>query len=242
MVHSRSFDKKDVIMPDIVIPIVFPDYLISVSTPKKRIVIPVLIPGFDILPDKVVIPQTKNKVPQLGHAGVLFIRGATGTTKYYEYGRYVTDHGSVNKLTIRDVKMAKDHPTRASLAYTLSQISAKTGQNGLILGAYIEVDNKYNEMLNYADKRRSQNNNPKREEYKILSNSCLHFMKGVMEAGGVDTPFLIDPRPNSYIEEIRDDFPSLEYNKKTNTLKVEDGPDSLTASSLTKMQQQAASA
>lgn len=123
-------------MPDIAIPIVFPDYLIAVNTPKTKIKVPDLIPGFDLFPDSVVIPETKNKLPELGHAGILFINGASGTTKYYEYGRYASSDGNVRKLPIRDVSMAPDgHPSKASLLYALSQISAGSGQNGRILGA-----------------------------------------------------------------------------------------------------------
>ena len=37
---------------DVVIPIVFPDYLIAVNTPPTRIEVPDLLPGFDV-PDAV---------------------------------------------------------------------------------------------------------------------------------------------------------------------------------------------
>ncbi len=107
-------------MPDIVIPIVFPDYLISVHTQRARLSMPDLLPGFDILPDDIEIPGTENKLPELGHAGVLLINGARGTTKYYEYGRYNGPLGMVRKLSIRDVEIQTRHPTKASLSYTLS--------------------------------------------------------------------------------------------------------------------------
>ena len=71
---------------DAVIPLVFPDYLIAVNTPAKTIRVPDLIPGLDLLPDRLTVPSTKNKVPELGHAGVLFLSGESGVTKYYEYG------------------------------------------------------------------------------------------------------------------------------------------------------------
>lgn len=220
-------------MPDIVIPIVFPDYLIAVNTPKKRVKIPDLIPGFDILPDDVEIPETKNKVPELGHAGVLFINGLSGTTKYYEYGRYGGGIGVVRKLPIRDVKIQSNHPTKASLSYTLSQISSKSGQNGRIAGAYIQVPNKYKAMLKYASKRHSENSNPQRKPYDLFSNSCNHFMKGVLEAADVSLPYLLDPRPNSYIEEIRDDFSDLDYSKSAHSLTIENPPASLAYSTKT---------
>ena len=71
---------------DFVIPIVFPDYLIVVNERPVDIRIPDLIPGRDLFPDFIRVPVTK--LPDLGHAGVLFIKGRSGTTKYYEYGRY----------------------------------------------------------------------------------------------------------------------------------------------------------
>ncbi len=214
-------------MPDIVIPIAFPDYLISVNTPKTRLPIPDLLPGFDILPDDVEIPATRNKFPELGHAGVLFISGAHGITKYYEYGRYNGPLGMVRKLSIRDVEIQGDHPTKASLSYVLSQISVKSGQNGRIMGAYIEVPHKYESMLEYAKKRHLENKNPWRKPYALLSNSCNHFMKDILIAAGLKVPYLLDPRPNSYIKELRDDYPDLDYSKTGHSLKVENAPRSL---------------
>ncbi len=214
-------------MTDIAIPIVFPDYLITVNTPTTRISIPDLLPGFDLLPDDIEVPETKNKFPELGHACILFINGATGTTKYYEYGRYGGSLGGIRKLGIRDVVMQKDHPTKVSLSYTLSQISVKSGQGGKISGAYIEVPNQYKSMLAYAQKRHIENKNPRRKPYDLFTNSCNHFMKGVLEAAGIDVPYMLDPRPNSYIEEIRSDFKDLDYSKASHTLKVEDAPQSL---------------
>ena len=116
---------------------------------------------------------------------------------------------------------------KTSLTYTLSQISAKSGQGGLILGAYIEVPGKFQVMQSYAIKRFNENTNPKRQPYDLFSNSCNHFMKGVLEAAGVDVPYMIDPRPNSYIAEIRDDFPKLRYSKVENKLTIENPPPSL---------------
>jgi hypothetical protein len=66
---------------DIVIPIVFPDYLIHVDTPEVSVDVPDVIPWFDVMPKRVGIPKTTHKIPQLGHAGVLFIEGKTGMTK-----------------------------------------------------------------------------------------------------------------------------------------------------------------
>ena len=214
-------------MPDIAIPIVFPDYLIAVNTPKARLAIPDLLPGIDILPDDIEIPETNNKFSQLGHAGILFINGTSGITKYFEYGRYNGPLGYVRKLSIRDVKIQSGHPTKTSLNYTLSQVSVKSGQSSRILGAYIEAPNKYKFMLNYAKKRQLDNNNPGRKAYDLFTNSCNHFMKEVLVVAGIDVPYLLDPRPVSYIEELREDFPDLDYSKASHTLKVENAPQSL---------------
>ncbi|ELY3410685.1 hypothetical protein SMW94_004639 [Vibrio parahaemolyticus] len=74
-------------MKDVIIPIVFPDYKIAVATPRA-VEVPDLIPFIDILPNNIQVPHTKAKMSNLGHAGVLFINGSNGVTKYYEYGRY----------------------------------------------------------------------------------------------------------------------------------------------------------
>lgn len=208
---------------DVVIPIVFPDYLIAVNTPEVKVEVPDYLPWIDILPDKVKIPKTKNKLPELGHAGVLFIKGDTGTTKYYEYGRYDPQAlGLVRRAIIPDVKIGGDgRPTPESLKKTLHVISAKSGQHGRIWAVYIEVESKFDAMLKYAKEREIQNRNPNRVPYDLFSNSCIHFAKGVTEAAGVDTPWMLDPRPNSYIGEFRDDFPDLTYDPKNRSLDIE---------------------
>lgn len=52
-------------------------------------------------------------------------------------------------------------------------------------------------------------------------------MKSALEAAGVDMPYLLDPRPNSYIAEIRDNYPDLDYSRALNKLVVENPPKSL---------------
>lgn len=117
------------------------------------------------------------------------------------------------------MKIIKGEVVVSSLKKPLDFISRISGQSGRIQEVYIEVENKYQAMLDYAIKRKSQNANPKRKPYDLASNSCIHFTKKVTEAAGVETPWMIDPRPNSYIGEFRDDFPDLDY--KSNRLKIE---------------------
>lgn len=209
-------------MPDIAIPVVFPDYLIAVNTPPTRVDVPDWLPG---VPDEIEVPGTKNKFSDLGHAGILFLNGQTGTTKYYEYGRYRSSKGNTRKIPISDVKIDNTgHPTQVTLAYTLSQISARTGQHGRISGAYVEVPGKYPKMLAYCLKRMRENSDPNRREYDLLFNSCNHFMQGVLEAAGVDVPMMIDPRPVSYIETIRSNFRDLDYNPRNKGVTLESPP------------------
>lgn len=193
---------------DVAIPLVFPDYLIMVETPAVNID----LPGSML---DIKVPTFKNKVPYLGHAGILFINGRTGTTKYYEYGRYdPAAKGLVRRQSIPDVKIATDgRPSAASLKLTLAKISRVSGQGGRLQGAYIELpQNAFEAMLKYATSRMAQNTDPKRPAYELLSNSCLHFAKDTAISGGADMPMVIDPRPAGYIARVRDDFPALDFN------------------------------
>ena len=191
---------------DLAIPIVFPDYLIMVETPAINVHVPDVLPVVDILPGRIKIPSSKQKLPFLGHAGILFIEGKTGFTKYYEYGRYdPAAKGLVRKQSLADVKIGNNgRPTKVSLQKVLGEISLKSGQHGKIAGAYIELDaGSFIKMLAYANTRMKNNIDPNRPSYELLSNSCLHFMKGVAEAGGVYMPAVIAPQPAGYIVQVR---------------------------------------
>jgi hypothetical protein len=208
---------------DIVIPIVFPDYLIAVNTPPIEIQLPHRFLGRDVFPPMIRIPGSDNKVPELGHAGVLFIDGKKGITKYFEYGRYDRAAlGVTRQVTIPDVVMAPNgHPTYRSLCITLHRISRGAGQGGRISGAYIQLPTGgFNAMLAYSQKRVGANKDPQREPYHLLSNSCIHFVKEVMEVGGVDTPVMIDPRPIGYVDRIRARLLALDYTPKGNILSI----------------------
>lgn len=210
-------------MADLLIPIVFPDYKITIETPATKVHIPDIIPFVDILPNEIRVPHTKNKISDLGHAGVLFINGKNGSTKYYEYGRYDAKQlGWVRKIqNLPNVKLDPNKDINEdSLKIALKYISTKAGKKGRISAAFIKVENKYELMLKYAQTRMALNRVPGREKYSVTSYSCVHFMKGVMDAAGIDTPWMLDPRPVSYIEEVQDDYPSLEYDPKGNKLKI----------------------
>ena len=69
-------------------------------------------------------------------------------------------------------------------------------------------------MNDYAKGRLEDNNNPQREEYSIISNNCATFAIDVIKQDKSikgKHPIIIDPRPNSIIEEYEDEFPSIIY-------------------------------
>lgn len=139
------------------VPIVFPDYKISVG--------PI-------------------KVPFLGHAGVLLINNQNGRTKYYEYGRYDSAaKGIVRTVPVSNVTMGKDgKPTPQSMQKVLQQISDKAGHGGAIQGAYVKSDN-FAAMQGYAEGRMAQNADANRQSYSLTSNNCATFATSVINAG-----------------------------------------------------------
>ena len=204
-------------MKDIIIPIVFPEYRISLNTSSVDV---------DLFPwvsfDNFKIPPTK--ISDLGHAGVFLVNGKNGVTKYYEYGRYdpPENKGLVQRVILPDAKMDQKGMILSSLIPALDKICKKSGQGGRIEGVFLEASNVFDKLNNMIRIRKSQNNLPGRRSYDLISNSCIHFVKGVVKAAGKDTPWMIDPRPNSYIGEFRNDYRDLDYSPKTKLLRIED--------------------
>ena len=201
-------------IPDVAIPVVFPDFLIRVDTPPVEIDLPDL-PLIDIprLPDRIKIPGSRQKAPYLGHAGALFFEGASGTTKYYEYGRYdAAALGIVRKIAMPNVALAAARPTKTTLLALLAKVSRSSGQGGRILGAYIPLaPGMYRNMLTFAEKRLKDNTNAKRTPYDLFFNSCNHFMKETCNAGYAGLPPVIIPNPVGYIHLVRQSFATLDY-------------------------------
>nr|WP_319493487.1 hypothetical protein [uncultured Desulfobacter sp.] len=204
---------------DIVIPMVFPDYRITVEIERRKV---------DVLPwvdfDNFTIPKYKGKFSNLGHAGILFINGKTGITKYFEYGRYDPPKNIgivVKAANLPDVKIVNGNLNINTLVKPLDFISRISGQSGRIEGVFLEVENKFQKMLDYALMRKSQNANPNRRSYDLTSNSCIHFVKKMTEIAGVETPWMVDPRPNSYIGEFRNEYMDLDYSPTNKTLRIE---------------------
>lgn len=204
-------------MKDLIIPIVFPEYRISVSSPRIDV---------DIFPwvsfDNFTIHSSKHKVPNLGHAGIFLVNGKSGVTKYYEYGRYDYPEykGVVQRIPLPDAKVDQNGVILSSLIPPLQKICARSGQCGRIEGVFIEANDVFSKLNQMILVRQFQNNSPMRKQYNLTNNSCIHFVKWVVKASGKDTPWMIDPRPNSYIGEFRDDYRDLDYSPKTKILKI----------------------
>jgi hypothetical protein len=176
----------------------------------------------------VVFPDYKiatpiGKIGGLGHAGIVLIDNKTGQTRYYEYGRYDKEgRGETRRRSVPNVVMDSKtgRPTDASLKVLLQAVSKKGGHGGRVEGAYAK-DDKFKEMVTYAEKRVQENKNPKREAYDLTDRNCGTFAKDVLEAGGHDTPWMIDPRPNSYIGELQSTFGRTSYDPKTQKMTVQ---------------------
>jgi len=169
--------------------------------PDGRDAIPIAFPDYKI-------SALGTKWGGLGHAGIILIDPKTGSTRYYEYGRYdKAERGIVRRQTVPNVVMDKKtgKPTEASLQKLMGAVSKKAGHGTRVEGAYVKDDN-FQKMADYAEKRMENNSDEKRKSYSITGNNCGTFSQDVLEAGGQDTPMMVDPRPNSYIKELQSDL------------------------------------
>ncbi len=205
-------------MKDILIPIVFPEYKIVVDTPRQEVDV---IPWVDF--DNFILPKSSQKISNLGHAGILIVNGASGLAKYYEYGRYdyPEKKGIVRRVPVPDAKIGPNGVEPKSLIPVLKKICQVAGKGTRIEGVYLEALGVFENLNKRVMRQKAQNRNPKRKEYDLTSNSCIHFVKRLVEAAGKAAPWMIDPRPNSYIGEFRNDYRDLDFFPKTNQLIIE---------------------
>jgi hypothetical protein len=216
---------------DIIIPVVFPDYKISVPSP-----VALSMPKF--LKDRGFTDWKKgnNMVGDLGHAGILIVEGKTGLARYYDYGRYSTKDvgllagatstpaGLVRRPKMPDVRMKGNDPDMASLKVTLAEVAKVGGHGSRIAGAYVRGVGLFAKADKYASGRHIENSSKLREEYSlnpVSPNTCGSFMAETMRAADLSVPMLVDPRPNSYADEIRSVHPDLDYDPKSKTLTIE---------------------
>lgn len=134
----------------------------------------------------------------------------------------------------------------SELNKVLKKISAQSGDNGNIIGAYIETKN-IDKMLLYAEKEHIESvpNNIKdpdlhkdhaenhedidaeysvdREQYDLWRNNCGTFAMDVIKADKeIKAPwFMINTSPNEIVEEfIEEGHKKIDYNAKMKTTKI----------------------
>ena len=179
-----------------------------------------------VFPDYKVDTESFLGRQPLGHAGVLLIDNKTGTTKYYEYGRYATKDGTkgrVRRVTIPDVVIGKDgKPTAASLKKVMAAISKKSGHGGRIEGAYTKGDFKtMNEFAQGLLKESNPGNDEydkDRDPYNLFTNNCGTFACDVLKSDKINkalAPWIFNPTPSNVAEEYQDEFDSVSYDSKT---------------------------
>lgn len=161
--------------------------------------------------------RTNNYV---GHAGVLLIDNKTGTTKYYEYGRYDKENkGLIRNIVIPDAVIGSDgKPTEASINRILSVLSAKAGQHGRIKGAYVESD-EYEAMLDYANYLMSENYNPDRKSYNLLMNNCGTVAADILKQDDnvkQKFPIVTSSIPNLLVWQLQHIFTPINFTPSTN--------------------------
>lgn len=122
---------------------------------------------------------------RLGHAGILLIKGGTGsaTAYYFEFGRYLvanpTQFGNVRGYAISSIIMnEKGWPTVASLHATIKDVTARSGRNTYMHGnvSHLCGGTAYDKAVTFACAFRS--------EYHVVTNSCMLFAHKVNHAGG----------------------------------------------------------
>ena len=135
----------------------------------------VLYPGYPI-----TIPGTSTKAPAI-HAGVVSYN-SKGQTRYYEYGRYNGDFGSVRRQAVPDLTLdANGDPTPDSWArmqQRLNQIGKDT-EARTSCDASADAD----KINDFAEQRK---NDPNRAPYSwnpFNFNTCTNFATGAFSAG-----------------------------------------------------------
>jgi RHS repeat-associated protein len=128
----------------------------------------------------------------LGHGGTLLINEKTGSTKYYEYGRYKPDSdgvigaklpendGNVRKVSIPDATIGKDgKPTKDSLQKIYDSLSKSSGHGATVKATYYEGQNAQKIEQNILKIA----NDPNRIRYSLTSNTCKDFRDNTVQSG-----------------------------------------------------------
>ncbi|MDZ4153041.1 RHS repeat-associated core domain-containing protein [Methylicorpusculum sp.] len=130
----------------------------------------------------ITVPGTEAQLP-LGHAAVIAVDDNTGTTKYFEYGRYDSDFGQVKQRTVPDLVLdEKGNPTPASLSNLYNYIGARYGDQTTVDATYYP-DANYQKIIDFALQRKNDSNRAPYSWNPFSSNTCKTFAKDAINAG-----------------------------------------------------------
>ncbi len=115
----------------------------------------------------------------LGHSAVIAVNPDTGSTKYFEYGRYGGDFGKVQNPEVPNLFMENGKPTEKSLKNLYKYISEHSGQSKPVDATYYD-DADFNKVVDFATERMNDKN---RAPYNKWTNNCKTFSKEAVEAG-----------------------------------------------------------
>jgi hypothetical protein len=118
----------------------------------------------------------------LGHAGVVAI-DPSGTTKYFEYGRYSTNFGQVRRPRIPDVTIGADHwPTADSMANLYRFLSANVGKQSAVRATFHQGAN-YMRTISFAVGRQRDAHRRAYSWNPLNPNDCKSFVAEAIAAG-----------------------------------------------------------
>jgi hypothetical protein len=103
------------------------------------------------------------------------------------------------------------HPTHASLAKTIKQISDKSGHRTRVLAGYITAPGKFKTVQGYVIKRFNENRKSDRAPYQLLTNSCMTFAKSTIESAKIWMPSGMIPSPAEWMEDVQGRYPDLVF-------------------------------
>jgi len=116
----------------------------------------------------------------LGHGAVVAVDPETGTTKYYEFGRYGDNRGIVQgapDIKIPDVDIGDNGlPTQESLDELYEYLSEEFGKGSRVSATYYE-DSDFQGTVDFAKIFRNQH-----PDYSLISNNCKTFGRAAATA------------------------------------------------------------
>jgi len=129
-------------------------------------------------------------VEYLGHAGVVLVDGATGHTRYFEYGRYESDSngnpiGVVRSRPVPNLSFDSGKIDGTSLQNMITSLNGSAGAGTPATGTILSLgDGGYDDALAYALQAQNDELGTLGEYSWANDNHCYSFAKAVAAEGG----------------------------------------------------------